>query len=494
MWAESAGALTLLLVASMVVSTVPLGLVAAQVEAERQVGLALALSEVLSSGLATEGAAGAAELVAGLGPTSIELDELYVVDATGALLASAAGGAPAVPDAALRAALDRREQTVAREGPRWLPRAVVVTSPAGSAESPLALRLRLPVQGRLLSGLSLGAALVIPTLGLLPMVFFSGWIWLRRNLVRPIQALSDGTRRIARGQFGYQLQLEAPAELEELRDDLNALSRSLQRYRRRTRRQVTRLRRANEEIARAQDALVRSERLAGVGRIAAGLAHEVGNPLTAVIGFQELLAEGMEDPGLREPAVERELVDRSRRELERIHRTLRQLLDYARPGPGIAEDVEIAPVLEEVVGTVRAVPSARGLRLVVDAAPGLPPVRIERDKLHQVLINLLLNAADAVSGASLGAGGEVRLVARRAEVQGMVEIRCEDSGPGFSAEALGHAFEPFYTTKPLGQGTGLGLAMCQQVVEAAGGRISAENRPEGGACLRVLLPWEERAT
>lgn len=501
-WAGSVAALTLLLLASMLAVAVPLGLVASQIEAERQAGVALAFSELLSSALLAQGPEGtraglqrAPELLASLQSTSLELDELYVVDASGGTLASVAGAAPPAGDDALRAALERREQTVARVGPRWFPEAVVVTSPLGAGPVG-ALRVRLPVQGHGLSGLGLGAALVIPTLGLLPVVFFTGWVWLRRTLVRPIQALRDGTRRIAQGQFGHQLQVRAPAELEELRDDLNALSVSLERYRARTRRQVARLKRANAELARAQDALIRSEKLAGLGRLAAGLAHEVGNPLSAVLGFQELLAEGLEDPRLREPELERELVTRSRRELERIHRTLRQLLDYARAGPGVAEDVPPAAALEGAIATVRAVPAVRGLTVGAEAEPELPPVRIERDKLHQVLVNLLLNAADALAETRTVGGtlpGTVRLVARAVPESGRrkVEIRCEDTGPGFSAAALAHAFEPFFTSKAEGKGTGLGLATCQQVVEAAGGSIKLENRPEGGATVRIELPAAE---
>ncbi len=483
----------------MVVSTVPLGLIAAQVEAERQLGVALSYSELISSAV-THGEPGELDvsLLVGLQPTSLELDELYLLDASGAVLAAVEGSPPKGLDPALVAALERREQTAARIGPRWLPTAVVVTSPVGGEGTPpAALRVRLPVQGRLLSGLSLGAALFVPTLGLLPVLFFSGWVWLRRNLVRPIQALRDGTRRIARGQFGYQLQIGAPAELEELRDDLNGLSRSLRGYRRRTRRQVARLKRANAEIARAQDALVRSEKLAGVGRIAAGLAHEIGNPLTAVIGFQDLLVESMDDPGPRELAFERDLVARSRRELDRIHRILRQLLDYARPGSGMSEDVDVGAALRDAVATVRAVPAIRALDVRVEAPDALPSVRLEREKLHQVLVNLLLNAADAtVETRTVGGSlrGEVRLIAGvigEGEAR-QVEIRCEDSGPGFGPEAMKHAFEPFFTTKAMGKGTGLGLAMCQQVIEGAGGQISAENLEGGGACLRLRLPCAER--
>lgn len=487
MWAESAGALTLLLLVTLVVSTLPLGLVAAQLETERQINLAMSLTEIVTAASSAGPAqrTGAAVLSA-LQATSLDVDELYLVDQTGGLVASVAGAPPGVPDQELRAALDERAQSVRRVGARWFPSAVVLTSPVDLGGTPGALRVRVPVQRRQLSWVGLLSVLVIPAVALLSIVFFSAWVWLRRNLVRPIEALRDAPRRIAQGQFGAGPSLDAPAELLDLRDDLDALSRSLRRYRRRTRRQVARLRSANADLARAQDALVRSEKLAGLGRIAAGLAHEVGNPLTAVIGFQDLLAEELDAPGREAQA---DLVRRSRRELERIHRTLRRLLDYARPGPGLVEDLPLRAALEDAVASVRAVPAVRGLRVEVEAPTDLPRVRFERDKLHQVLVNLLLNAADAIAETrTVGGSLPGRVVLRAARVGDEVEVRCEDSGPGFSAGALGQAFEPFFTTKALGAGTGLGLAMCQHMVEAAGGQIAAENLPEGGACVRFTLP------
>ena len=503
MWAESVGALSVLLLVSLLVITVPLGLVMFQVDVERQSALAQALAETLCTVLSEDepdpdlpdpGAPQARmiEVFGALESSSVPADQIYVVDRQLHVVAAVTEDADVSVDPrdeALLAALERGEERVMRIGPRWLPRAVEVTRPMDGAGEVLALRVRVPVRGHSSAGLAVVLAMVVPTLVLLPVVFFSAQIWLRRALVRPIQALRDGTRRIAQGQFGNQLNLDASIELEELRDDLNGLSRSLLRYRRRTRRQVARLRRANQELANTQAALVRSERLATVGRLAAGLAHEVGNPLAAVLAFQELLAEGLEDPGLREPDLERDLISRSRGELERIHRIIRQLLDYARPGTGLPEDVDVSAVLRDAVATVRAVPAARGVDLRVEGAEALATVRMERDKLYQVVLNLLLNALDAV-GEGRGAEPMVALSAR--EVGGDLEIRCEDSGAGFSPEALSRAFEPFFSSKAVGKGTGLGLATCQMVIEAAGGSITVMNRPEGGAAVVLVLPIAPR--
>lgn len=492
------GALSGLLLVSVLVVTIPLGLAMFQVDAERQSALAQALAEMLCTVLSEEQPDPAGrlarinEVFGALESGSLPAEQIYVVDARYRVVAAIADGptgAAELRDPALEAALEQGQEGVRRVGPRWLPSAVEVTRPIDAAGEPLALRVRVPVRGRAAGGLTAALALVWPTLVVLPLAFFYAQVWLRRSLVRPIQALRDGTRRIAQGGFGHQLGLDAARELEELRDDLNALSLSLLRYRRRTRRQLARLKRANTELAATQAALVRSERLATVGRLAAGLAHEVGNPLAAVLGFQELLAEGLDDPGLREPELERDLIARSRKELERIHRIIRQLLDYARPGSGQVEDVEVAGVLRDAVATVGAVPAARGVSLEVEVAAGLPAVRVERDKLYQVTLNLLLNAVDALGERRGGEGpaGRVRLVAAL-DPEGVVEIRCEDNGPGFSDEALSRAFEPFFSSKSVGKGTGLGLATCQQVVEGAGGQIAVMNGAEGGAVVRLRLP------
>ena len=497
-WAESVGALSGLLLVSVLVVTLPMSLAMFQVVVDRQSALAQALADTLATVLGEEQPDHARRVAAittafgALEAGSLPANQIYVVDAGYQVVAAVGEDPDAVVarDPALEAALEQGQESATRVGPRWFPSAVEVTSPIDGLGEPFAIRVRVQVRGRSSEGLPVLLALTWPTLVVLPLAFFYTQVWLRRSLVRPIQALRDGTRRIAEGDFGYQLTLDAARELEELRDDLNALSRGLLRYRRRTRRQVSRLKRANAELATTQAALVRSERLATVGRLAAGLAHEVGNPLAAVLGLQELLAEGLEDPRLREPELERDLVARSRRELERIHRIIRQLLDYARPGSGVAEDVEVVAALRDAVATARAVPAARGVALDVEVEAGLPALRIERDKLHQVLLNLLLNAIDAVDegrGCAPGVEGRVWLRARRG-AQGGVEIRCEDTGPGFSVEALSRAFEPFFTSKSKGKGTGLGLATCQQVAEAAGGTIAAMNRPEGGAVVALHLP------
>jgi C4-dicarboxylate-specific signal transduction histidine kinase len=164
-------------------------------------------------------------------------------------------------------------------------------------------------------------------------------------------------------------------------------------------------------------------------------------------------------------------------------------LDFARTGSGVVENVSVGTAVQEAVDTFGMQPEARDVQLQISCAPDLPDVRIERDKLHQVLVNLMVNSMHAQAHQS------ERTISLRAclepSVEGAVqhvELVCEDTGPGFSPVALDRAFEPFFTTKDVGAGTGLGLATCLRVVEAAGGHISMGNRQEGGAWVRIRLP------
>jgi len=244
---------------------------------------------------------------------------------------------------------------------------------------------------------------------------------------------------------------------------------------------VDELERAGRELRAAQDQIVRSERLASVGRLAAGLAHEIGNPIAAILGFQELLiAGGLDD------AEQRDFLERMKRETERVHRVLRDLLDFARPAVKSArvdEAGDVAEAVRDVMALVQPQKSMRDVEVVLDLAPSLPPVRLAQERVVQVLLNLLLNAADAVPRTT----GRV-IVRAQTSAGGGVQLEVEDNGPGISPEIRDRLFEPFATTKEVGKGTGLGLAVCRGLIEGAGGTIVATKGAEGGARFVVELP------
>jgi two-component system NtrC family sensor kinase len=301
-----------------------------------------------------------------------------------------------------------------------------------------------------------------------------GFVVLRSNVLRPLTALRQGTSRIAGGDFGARVSEDAPTELAELAVALNRMSAALAEYRARTAEQVGRLEAANTELRAAQDALVRTERLASVGRLAAGLAHELGNPLSAVRGYVELLVM---DAGGGRP-IDAALLERASVEVERMHGLIRGLLDFARQESPAVVTASVEALLEDAARTVRPRASFRTVRIDVRASAELT-VRVDPSRIQQVLVNLLLNAADA--------GARHVELAAEACADG-VSVSCADDGHGIPAELVERVFEPFFTTRPPGAGTGLGLAVAHRIVEEHGGRLEVCSASGHGATFRLVLP------
>ena len=306
---------------------------------------------------------------------------------------------------------------------------------------------------------------------------------LTRMIVQPIDRLSEAARRVTEGADALEVPRGGARELSELGASLADMTRRLRAEEEALRSKVDELERATEELRSTQRTLVRSERLASVGRLSAGLAHEIGNPIAALLGFEELLLSG----DLTEEE-QRDFLERMKRETERIHRVLRQLLDFARPAASphaigaAVEPGSIAESIDDACSLIRPQKSFQDIELIEDVTPDLPTVALSREQLTQVLINLLLNAADAT-----GSKGKVWVRARRTDENGVV-LEVEDDGPGIVESMRDAVFEPFMTTKDVGQGTGLGLAVCRGLVEGAGGTIAIEEGELGGAKFCVRLP------
>ena len=243
-------------------------------------------------------------------------------------------------------------------------------------------------------------------------------------------------------------------------------------------------REAAERLAESEQRRAQSDRLALVGRLAAGVAHEISNPLTYLSTNLELLereADALQTVSRRDVQA---AVAESARAVEHITEVLRDLRRFSRPGSaGDAEPTDVRPAVDEALrlASIRL----RGLTVERDVADPMPRVLAHRRRMVQVLVNILMNAADAVTapGARLP---WVRVSAQQND--GMVAISVEDAGPGLSPEARQHLFEPFFTTKAQGKGTGLGLALSREYVEADGGTLSIEDLPSGGARVAVRLP------
>jgi two-component system NtrC family sensor kinase len=490
LWADVALTLALVTLAALVLNAGLFWLVMRQAQQDDRVTMAEQFASYVALALESEVRASPDEpryrqVLNRFEVQDLDVVELYLVDQGLNTLASVRGKPPRTHDVGFRTAFFSRKPHVGLQDRLSTRPLVVVTWPVSPVGPPVAaLRLVMPMSGgSLLESQPVFLLVYLLSTGLV--ITLAGYVLLRRRLVVPIQQLRRGTARIAAGEFEHRVEVDASSELVALTASLNHLAESLQTYRQRTGDQVERLEEANRALAQAQEDLIRTARLASVGQLAAGIAHEVGNPLAAVVGYVDLLrAEWASESGADSPLVS-DLLKRTSRELDRIHHILRDLIDYARPSRDGSGEASVEGTLRETLSTLGYQPGFRELELDIEIEAGLPPVAIQPGKLHQVLVNLLLNAADAMEGR-----GRLSVAARRE--RGRVCLTVRDRGPGLEPEVERHLFEPFFTTKPPGSGVGLGLATSQSIAQSVGGELLAANHPEGGAVFTVVLPLTSR--
>jgi signal transduction histidine kinase len=283
--------------------------------------------------------------------------------------------------------------------------------------------------------------------------------------------LQELTQSVASGHLEASVEMAGPREIADLADSFNRMMASLRQSREETRNHIASLQKVNDE-------LIRSEKMASVGHLAAGMAHEIGNPLGAIVGYLELLKSDLSDPG------QRDLAGRSLVEAGRIDRLVRELLDFAAPSTCCGEVFDPVAVAGESLELLQNQGVLEGRRLEARLPAKLPCVRMVRHRLQQVLVNLLINARDATE-----AGDLIRLEGGVDQDTPWLSVR--DAGSGIAPEVLPHLFDPFYTTKASGQGRGLGLAICQRIIEEAGGRIEVTSEPGRGSEFRVWIKRSE---
>lgn len=331
---------------------------------------------------------------------------------------------------------------------------------------------------------------LVVRLGLLSLtIFLVIWFTVRVSIRRPLHALVRAALALGRGQLTQRITLRRRDEIGQLASAFNRMAGELQAARERTHTEA-------EGRLDAERQLQQAQKLAALGRLASEVAHEIGTPLSIISGRTEVIQKKLppDHPLAREATT-------VLRQVERISGILRQLLDYARPRRLTRDPLAVEPVFNRVVELLAPIADRRQVRLTAEVARALPPILADADQLQQVLLNLVTNALDATPG-----DGRVRLTAtadesgpapspadRRPHIsrgrspRSCVTLRVDDTGCGIPSERLEKIFEPFFSTKERGGGTGLGMAIVEDIVRAHGAAIEIESAEGRGTT--VWLRW-----
>ena len=465
----------------ILVATISVGVITVWTTRQQVIGIELengrllghGLSSVLAGAMGNKKNAGRVlqRVVASIAMSNA-VQSIEVVDAQlNVLIRSREGSGEATSGPDLAAAINTEQQVVqVLEGERHV----------------LAVSTPIFVRGRLVGGVRLQILLgpdrfgwprlfwiLMIIDGVIMVLFVTGV--LTRYVIRPVEAMQRAAARATEGDLSVRLTEEGARELALLAESFNKMTASVQD-------QLQRVERQRAELAASREHLIRSEKLASVGRLAAGVAHEVGNPLQSIVGFTEILLKG----GLSDDE-HADSLGRVRDETQRIHLIIRELLDFARPVEDAIESVDMQSVVEQ---SLQLVGPQRRLREVQTDQSGLstlPPVAANGQRLIQVMVNLLLNAADAMEGE-----GTITITGQHQEQDKRVEVRLTNTGPTIPKEDRGRIFDPFFSTKEPGKGTGLGLAVAQAIVESYEGVLTLDE-DAGRTTFVVSLPVGEEA-
>ncbi len=342
------------------------------------------------------------------------------------------------------------------------------------------------------------AAYVSMLVAMAAVLILSGPLFLRmaRGIFSPLEKMTRTMKRVERGDLAArigdvgseneigQVATHLDALLDQVQERDKALRNWAEELHDRVERRTAELRAAKDKLEETFQQLVMAEKLASIGEITAGVAHEINNPVAVIQGNVDVIRQtlGADAAGLK---TELDFIDQ---QVQRIDGIVGKLLQFARPTDYSAsgEGVILSQLVEDCTSLIAHVQPQEEVRIVTQFEPA-PNVAVNAGEMQQVIVNLMVNAVQA-----MGAGGQMDLIVRPALRDGHrgVELIVADTGPGIDAAHMNRVFDPFHTTK-LGEGTGLGLSISQTLIRQAGGVISAQNRPTGGAAFTVWLPAAE---
>jgi signal transduction histidine kinase len=312
----------------------------------------------------------------------------------------------------------------------------------------------------------------------LTIIALFGFYILSRRIVRPVHELINTTEKIGAGRFPESAEIGSVKEINQLYSALRVMYGEIEDGKRKLRDKIMELEETNAELRLTQKELIATEKLASLGQLSAGIAHEIGNPLSAIKGYAEVLrrASGMDD------SKRGEILGDIMREVGRVDRIIRTLLDYSRPRKSSSQLVSVNEVIKDTAEIIMSQGALKGIGLTLELSEDTPEIIADTGQLSQVIVNLLLNSRDAV-----GEGGEIVISTARDAGPGAV-ICVRDNGEGISKEIIGRIFDPFFTTKDPGHGTGLGLSVSARIVETFEGVIEVESEEGSGSLFRIIFP------
>jgi len=317
-------------------------------------------------------------------------------------------------------------------------------------------------------------------------VLFVGYLSLRiaERISAPISRLAEAAKRVGEGDYEMKVDLgERNDEIGRFARDFNNMVKEIRESHLAMTTWTEVLEEKVEERTKAlksiQDQLVQTEKLAGIGRLAAGVAHEINNPLTGILTNSSLMLEDLPDEDPRKDDL-KVIVD----ETLRCRKIVKGLLDFARQSPPQKQLVSLNGVIEDVITLVRNQANFRNIKISLQLDGTIPQIYADRDQIRQVVLNIVLNAADAMPG-----GGEFHIRSSGYADDGFIELSFRDTGEGIPRDVQEKLFEPFVTTKK--SGTGLGLSIAYGIIERHKGKIAVDSTPGKGTTFRIILPVKQ---
>lgn len=311
-----------------------------------------------------------------------------------------------------------------------------------------------------------------------------GFHLLSRTVVKPIHKLLHIAEAFKGGEPFPHLSDTSRNEIGQLNRALNMMLTRLEEKEEELKAHIASLEEANQTIKEAQAEIIKSEKLASVGRLATGVAHEIGNPIGIIQGYLELLKGGA--VGREE---DQDFLDRIEVETSRISLIIRQLLDFSRPASGVVVQTGVHDLIIETTNMLKPQPMMAHIEIEHLLGAAEDTVWADPNQIEQVFVNIIMNSSDAMSDRENSDDRRPKVLTIKTANKGdSLEVKFIDTGPGIQEEDLIHVFDPFYTTKEPGKGTGLGLAVCHRIIEGLGGAIRAESVHGKGTAIIVDIP------